>query len=400
MSAAPPASPRWGATTKLLVSLTGLVLVGALLVRFRGIIPPLVLAGILTYLVLPIVTWLHRRAGISWALATNVFFLVLILQLVTALAAAGLAGIQQLQGLFFTLQDFLISLPEQIAALSRQPLALGPFVVDLARLDLTPLVDQVLASIQPLLGRVSDLLTFLASGAISLLANLVLVLAVSYFLTMDYERLRKGWSGLSIPGVEEDLRRLQQALARIWHSFLRGQLLVVLTTGVLIGSVMTLLGVRYSLALGVLFGIAKFVPILGPFTAGVVAALVALFQPGNWLGISPLGHALLVVAAVIVLDQSIDYMLLPRIMGTSLNLHPVIIIVGAIIGASLAGVIGLLLSAPAMATLLLLTRYTFRKLVDLSPWDPPIDAAPRHRPWRWPSLRRLRRRAKEPASGD
>jgi predicted PurR-regulated permease PerM len=399
MTAPPPASPRWGATIKLLVSLTGLVLVGALLVRFRGIIPPLVIAGILTYLVLPIVTWLHRRAGISWALATNVSFLVLILQLIAALAAAGLAGIQQLQGLFFTLQDFLISLPEQIAALSRQPLVLGPFVVDLTRLDLTPLVDQLLASIQPLLGRVSGLLTFLASGAISLLANLVLVLAVSYFLTIDYERLRRGWSGLSIPGVEEDLRRLQQALARIWHSFLRGQLLVVLTTGVLIGSVMTLLGVRYSLALGVLFGIAKFVPILGPTTAGVVAALVALFQPGNWLGVSPLGHALLVVAAVIVLDQSIDYLLLPRIMGTSLNLHPVMIIVGAIIGASLAGVIGLLLSAPAMATLLLLSRYTFRKLVDLSPWDPPIDAAPRYRPWRWPSLRR-RRQAKERASGD
>jgi predicted PurR-regulated permease PerM len=398
MTALPPASPRWGATIKLLVSLTGLVLVGALLVRFRAIIPPLVIAGILTYLVLPIVTWLHRRAGISWALATNVLFLVLILQLIAALAAAGLAGIQQLQGLFFTVQDFLISLPEQIAALSRQPLAFGPFIVDLTQLDLTPLVDQLLASIQPLLGRVSDLLTFLASGAISLLANLVLVLAVSYFLTIDYERLRGGWSGLSIPGVEEDLRRLQQALARIWHSFLRGQLLVVLTTGVLIGSVMTLLGVRYSLALGVLFGIAKFVPILGPFSAGVVAALVALFQPGNWLGVSPLGHALIVVAAVIVLDQSIDYLLLPRIMGTSLNLHPVMIIVGAIIGASLAGVIGLLLSAPAMATLLLLTRYTFRKLVDLSPWDPPIDAAPRYRPWRWPLL--LRRRTKERASGD
>jgi predicted PurR-regulated permease PerM len=399
MTAPPPASPRWGATIKLLVSLTGLVLVGALLVRFRGIIPPLVIAGILTYLVLPIVTWLHRQARISWALATNLFFLVLILQLIAALAAAGLAGIQQLQGLFFTVQDFLISLPEQIAALSRQPLAFGPFIVDLTQLDLTPLVDQLLASIQPLLGRVSDLLTFLASGAISLLANLVLVLAVSYFLTIDYERLGKGWSGLSIPGVEEDLRRLQQALARIWHSFLRGQLLVVLTTGVLIGSVMTLLGVRYSLALGVLFGIAKFVPILGPFSAGVVAALVALFQPGNWLGVSPLGHAVLVVAAVIVLDQSIDYLLLPRIMGSSLNLHPVIIIVGAIIGASLAGVIGLLLSAPAMATLLLLTRYTFRKLVDLSPWDPPIDAAPRYRPWRWPTFRR-RRRAKERASGD
>ena len=61
-----------------------------------------------------------------------------------------------------------------------------------------------------------------------------------------------------------------------------------------------------------------------------------------------------------------------------------------IVGASLAGVIGLLLSAPSTASLMLLTRYTFRKMVDLSPWDPPIDEAPKVRPSRL--LRILRRR--------
>lgn len=398
MTAKPPPSPRWGVTTKLLVSLTALVLVGALLVRFRGIFPPLVVAGILTYLVLPIVNWLHRRARLSWALSTNVFFLALLLQLVAGLAAAGLAALQQLQGLFLTLQSLLISLPQEIADLSRQPLLLGPLTIDLSVLDSSPWVDQALASIQPLLGRVSGLFTFLATGAISLLGQLVLVLAVSYFLTLDYKRLRSGWARLSVPGAEEDLRRLQQALARIWQSFLRGQLLIVLTSGVLTGAMMAVLGVRFSLALGVLFGIAKFVPILGPTTAGAVAALVALFQPTNWLGLTPLGHALVVVIAVIILDQAIDYLLLPRIMGSSLNLHPVIIIVGAIVGASLGGVIGLLLSAPATATLLLLSRYAYRKLVDLSPWDPPIDAGPPARTIRWPWSRRARGRGKARAS--
>jgi predicted PurR-regulated permease PerM len=148
----------------------------------------------------------------------------------------------------------------------------------------------------------------------------------------------------------------------------------------------------------VLFGFSKFVPILGPFTAGSVAALVALFQPSNWFGLTPLGHAIVVVVCVIILDQGIDYLLLPRIMGSSLNLHPVIIIIGAIVGASLAGVIGLLLSAPATATLLLLSRYVYRKLVDLSPWEPPIDAAPPPRPVRWPWLRLARWRAKSQAS--
>jgi predicted PurR-regulated permease PerM len=82
------------------------------------------------------------------------------------------------------------------------------------------------------------------------------------------------------------------------------------------------------------------------------------------------------VLCVILLDQAIDYVIIPKIMGTSLNLHPVIIIVGALLGATLAGILGLLLSAPAMATLILLSKYIYRKMVDQSPWDPPIDELP------------------------
>jgi predicted PurR-regulated permease PerM len=114
---------------------------------------------------------------------------------------------------------------------------------------------------------------------------------------------------------------------------------------------------------------------------------VALFQPGNWYGLPPLTHAILVIVCVIVMDQSIDYLLIPRLMGHSLNLHPVIILVGAIVGASLAGVLGLLLSAPSMATLLLIGRYITRKLLDQSPWDPPIDSLPAQRR---PAIRALR----------
>ena len=399
MNEAGRGSAPWGTPTKALVALTGLVLAGAVLVRFQGIIPPLVVAGILTYLVLPIVRWLHERARLSWTVATNLFFFALVLQIGAALAATGLAGIQQLQALFTTIQGFLEGLPAQIATLSQATIPLGPLQLDLSRYDLTSLVEQLLSTIQPVLGRVSGVLTTLATSALTTLAHLILVLAVAYFLTLDFRRLRRSWAGLSIPGAEEDLSRLRLALGRIWHSFLRGQLLVVLVTGILTGSLMTVLGVRFSLALGVLGGVAKFVPILGPVTAGAVAAIVALFQPSNWYGLTPLSHALVIILCVVVLDQSIDYLLLPRIMGSSLNLHPVLILVGAIVGASLAGVIGLLLSAPATATLLLLGRYTYRKLVDLSPWDPPIDASPPARqplrPWRW--LRRLFRRERDAA---
>jgi len=381
-----PSSPRWGTTTKALVALAGLVRLAALLVRFRTIVPLLIVAGILSYLSLPFVRAIHHRARLSWAASTTIIFVYWLAMIVLASTAAGLAVVQQLQALIVTLQRLLEGVPAQLAALSEQPIALGPWTLSLTTSEIIPLVERGLSTVEPLFSRASTLVAAGAAHALETLAQLIFVLAVSYFLTVDHDRIRSSWTGITIPRYEQDLSRLRTALAGIWHAFLRGQLLIVLIMAVLMTILMSALGVRFALGLGALMGVAKFVPMVGPFSAGAAAALVALFQTSNPFGMTPVAFALLVIACTTLLDQLVDYLLLPRILGNSLNLHPVIVLVGAIVGATLAGVIGLLLSAPAMATFLLLARYAYRKLVDLSPWDPPIDAI---RPWTPPVLPRL-----------
>jgi len=366
-------SPNWSSSVKMLVSLIGIVLIGVLLARFQSFIPSLVLAGIVTFLVVPVVRTLHIRFKVPWGLVANVCFLILVLLLVTASTVTGFAVVQQLQALFLTIQNSLADLPNILETLSQQTYVLGPWELDFSQFDLVPFAEQLLAAVQPVFGQLSAILASLATGAVEWIIKLVFVLAVSYFLTVDYNRIRAAVINTSIPGFTDDFRRLRIALLGIWNAFLRGQLLIVVSTGFLTWIVFTVLGVRFSIGLGVLGGLAKFVPIVGPTTAGAIGALVALFQPSNWFGLTPLGHALLIVASITLLDQSIDYLLVPRIMGASLNLHPVIILIGLLIGASFAGILGLLLAAPFMATLLLLGRYVYRKIVDLDPWDPPID---------------------------
>jgi predicted PurR-regulated permease PerM len=278
------------------------------------------------------------------------------------------------------IQKWILQLPGEIELLGQQVFIVGPWRIDMSQFTPAQAAEQLLASLQPALTQVGGLLTTVAAAAVEGVAGFAFVLAVAYFLTLDYRVLVSGWRGLSIPKFEGDIRRLKFGIVRIWNSFLRGQLVIVGTTGVLTWILMTILGIQSALALGALGGLAKFVPILGPISAGAVAALVAFFQPAHPFALGPLAHAALVVACVFVMDQLIDYLLIPRVMGTSLNLHPVVILMGAIIGASLAGVLGLLLAAPSMATLTLLARYTYRKLVDQSPWQPPIDAPPPPRP--------------------
>jgi len=366
-------SPQWSLLTKAFVGAIILLVIVGILSRFHDVIPILITALILAFLIVPLVSLLHHRARFSWGLAANICFLLVLFTIIASSTWAGFAVVDQLQALFQIVQEMLMDLPEELAEISTVTIFLGPWEIDLSQLDLPTLAENLLASIQPIFGQVSTLIASLASIAIESLASIFFTFAVAYFIIIDYPRIRSAVQGIEIPKYQEDFHRLRNALAAIWNAFLRGQLLVVTSTGMLTWILMSALGLNFSLGLGVLGGVAKFIPIVGPFTAGLVAALVALFQPANWYGLSPFGHAVLVVICVIILDQLIDYIIVPRIMGASLNLHPVLILFGLLIGASLAGVLGLLLSAPMMASLILLGRYIFRKMFDLSPWDPPID---------------------------
>jgi hypothetical protein len=95
--------------------------------------------------------------------------------------------------------------------------------------------------------------------------------------------------------------------------------------------------------------------------------LVAFFQviPFN---MSQLGYVLMVVGAAWLIDLIIDNLVTPRVLADALQLHPAAVLLAALIAVSLLGLMGIILAAPVLATLLLLVRYAIRKLMDLDPW--------------------------------
>jgi predicted PurR-regulated permease PerM len=391
-----PLSPRWSASAKLLVGLTGIVLAGAIVIRFRALIQLLVIAGILAFLLVPVVRLIHRRARLSWRLATHLVFGLLILLLIIGFTATGLALAQEVQSLVETVQTILLDLPGLLQTLSALVIAIGPFRLDLGQFDLASLADQALVYIRPFLGEASGVVTALAGRAIETVARLAFIMAAAYFFTLDQPIFGDMWKRTVLPGYQYDWSRLQVALDRIWAAFLRGQIVLGLVIAVVVTIGLSILGVRNALVLGLISGLLEFLPIVGPFVAGAIAALVALFQGTNWWGLDPLTFTLVVVAFFIVVQQLENNLLVPRIIGGALSMHPVVILVAAVIGATLAGILGILLSAPTMATLILLGRYVYRKVFDLPPWEPPIDAVQQRssRDAQHPRRRWWRRRAK------
>jgi len=117
-----------------------------------------------------------------------------------------------------------------------------------------------------------------------------------------------------------------------------------------------------------LAGLGRLVPYLGPMALWIVTALVAYFQGGNYFGLPPWIYTILVLAIALIIDQVFDNLISPRLLGQTLGVHPAAVLISAIFAAQLIGFIGLLLAAPVVASLKLISGYVTRKMFDLDPW--------------------------------
>ncbi len=385
----PPASPHWGATAKLVITLTMVAILGALLVRFKYIIGPVLMAFILSYLLLPLASLISKRTPLSWAMAVNLIYIIFILSLLTLLTWGGVGLVGQIQNLITAVQNYANQLPSFIESLSHQIYVIGPFKFDFSTIDWQAIAQQVLSYIEPALGQVGGLVGTLASGAASTLGWTAFVVIVSYFLLLESGGFRARIFQVDIPGYTEDIHRLSQKLGLIWNAFLRGQIIIFISKVVAYTFFMSILGVHYAVGIAIIAGFASFLPYIGPAINWIVLGIVTYFQGVYLFNLSPFAYTAMAIITALVIDQVFDNLVSPRIMANTLKVHPGFVLISAIIAANLIGILGIIVAAPLLATLQLVGRYTLRKLLDRDPWPPEEDIIPPRKAPKW--LRKIRK---------
>jgi predicted PurR-regulated permease PerM len=206
---------------------------------------------------------------------------------------------------------------------------------------------------------------------------------------------------IELPGHTEDLRKLGRELSRIWNAFLRGQIFIFFLTFVVYTIMLSVLGVKYALGIALMAGLARFLPYIGPAITWIVMALVTFFQTSKPFNLEahPLIYTAIVVGLALFIDQIMDNVVMPRIMAQTLRVHPAAVLVAALVMANLLGILGMVIAAPALASLALLGRYTMRKMFDQDPfpaWDTSPPPAPLGREW----MARLRLLRQKLAAGN
>lgn len=322
------------------------------------VVPPILLAVVIVYLLNPMVTGLEVL-GAPRLLGTAVAYFIVI----TVVAVPAVVGLPLLSQQATTIWQELPATVDAVASDLEAWLGELGFPVDLdpslAAEDL-PAFDAIVNSegsrsaLAAIVGGISGL----ATGLLRLLLVALLGPVIAFYVLVDLPRLRD-WSIRHLPPrYRLEATVVGRELSGLIGGYLRGQLLVALFVGAAVSLGMWLIDLPFWLVVGIVAGVTNLVPLLGPFVAGVLGGAIALSHGG-------FGFALLVIGVLTVVQQLDNHLVSPLVMGQTVQLHPLMVLIALLVGGTLYGFVGLLVAVPLVAAFRVVTHYLWNTRV---PW--------------------------------
>lgn len=335
--------------------LVSVVILGWLVYLLAPVLTPFMIAALLAYLGDPLTDALEDR-GMSRTLAVVVVFTVMTLLFVAVFLLLLPTLQNQLAQLIRALPGYGRLLQEQFI-----PWLQNSWGVDLSQLELSSLTSWLggnWGEASDIAAQVVKYVTASGTAFLGWVANLVLIPVVGFYLLRDWDRLVAGIDHLLPRAWHPTLAHLAKESDEMLSAFLRGQLTVMVSLGVIYAVGLWLADVRFALLIGMLSGLVSFVPYLGFIIGIVVASVATLFQ-------TPDVMALLPVFAVFAVGQAVEGMVLtPLLVGDRIGLHPVAVIFAILAGGQLFGFMGVLLALPVAAVIAVIVRDLHRRYLD------------------------------------
>jgi predicted PurR-regulated permease PerM len=344
-------------TLRVALVLVAAIVVAFLLYQGREALSPFVVGLLLVYLLDPLVEWLTHRRVPRWA-AILIVYAIVVFVIVQALSF-------MLRPLVDQIRSFADDLPGLLANLDRlyHDLNLPPAIREsiddwLARLSAGGGID--IGVLLPVVN--------VTAGFVSSIFGYLIIPVWAFYLLKDRHELTVAVDRSLPPEWRGDVWAIARIVERVFSQWIRAQLFLGLTVGVatflglltLNATVDPIFG-RFALLLAVIAGVFELLPIIGPILAAIPAVLLAM-TAGPQAAIAALVLYLLV-------QQLENNLLVPKIQGDAVELHPSAVMFTLVVGGAIAGLLGAILALPITAAARNVFRYLFRRL------SPPDEAA-------------------------
>jgi predicted PurR-regulated permease PerM len=328
-----------------------LATVGGVVYLLAPVLMPFVAAALFAYLADPVVDRLERWMGRG--LAVCLVFLVVTL-VVIAILLLLVPFIERQIGAFLSQLPIWI---DWLQARAR-PWLESQFGISPDVLDMQKIFDALQANWKEAGGFAANVLARVSKSGMAVVGwvlNLVMVPVVAFYLLRDWDVLVARIHAMIPRSIEPVVSRLARESDDVLGAFLRGQLSVMLVLGAFYGFGLWLVGVSVGPLIGMIAGLISFVPYLGAITGVVMGVIAALVQYQDWT------HVLLVLG-VFAIGQTLEgYVLVPKLVGDKIGLHPVAVIFAVLAGGELFGFLGVLLALPVASVVMVVLRYLYER---------------------------------------
>jgi len=315
--------------------------------------PPFIIGAVIAYLLAGPVNLLTKKAKLPRSLAVAIIYIL-------ALGGIGLAIYkgqpfiaEEAKSLFANRQEILENVVGQISSLT----GWSPDISDVA--------SQVLDKIQHFVtGKPEELLSFGGKISHGILTTLI-CLIVSVYMLYDGKSIGRFFLRFVPEDKREHCLQVAAEINTKFSRYIAGQMILVALMAVLAFILFCCFQVKYALLLAVLIGVLEIVPIIGPLFALTLAMIVTSSQLG-------LSTAMTVTAILWVIRIVEDYVVIPRVIGHAVQLHPLVTIFSVLAGETLAGGLGMLLAVPFAAAV----KVVIDRLHPAIPVATPVPPAP------------------------
>jgi predicted PurR-regulated permease PerM len=346
--------------------------VGVLLLVFfvrqvSGVLLTFLAAGVLAYSLNPIVRRLEALR-VPRALAVIGVFLVLILVTVVTLLLIIIPAVGQVQIVVRNPQDLVDQVTAQVNRLQDIPYV-GRYV---AGLDQDRIL-QLLRENAPSAEQVANVATGVIGGVFGVfgtLFNLLLLVLVSIYLLLEREKITRALLGTIPETVRDQSLELFYEVEHTLVRYLRGQIFLCAIMGVIGAAIMYFTVGKYVLPVGAWVAATEIIPVIGAFLGAVPAVAIALFVPGGGFL-----DALLVAGLFLIAQQLEGNVLVPRIQGGSVGVHPLWVLFATLAGTALYGLVGAVFAVPVVAIIAATLRYLRGTLIFERWGRPPVKPA-------------------------
>jgi predicted PurR-regulated permease PerM len=381
---------EWSQATKRTVAIAGVLIGIFVLYISRPVIPFIILAAIVAFLLNPIVVFFHMRLRIPRWGSVILTYVLLLVALVLLMLILIPAVVDAVRAIDINLVDLLAT---TTTGLERSLEGLRYVAVLNYQFDLSPIVDpalEILSGVVPgamipspeqVFSSIPSALE-LATGFASTIVGTVLWALLAFLFTLifamylSYDWYRYGDAFLSWTPTEyrTEYINLGRMIRRVWVAYFRGQLVLSLTIGLIIGVGTAALGLPGAPLLGILAGLLEVLPNIGPVLAAIPAILLALLQGSSVLSVSNIVFMLIVALFYIIVQQLENNIIVPRLIGQAVDLPPILVMAGVLVGASVGGILGAFMAAPIIATGRILAQYAYNKIVGRPPFAREVES--------------------------